>query len=129
MDKQMFNRFENGKLAIEGKNIEISAIPWNEHTNFKGVFLKNIVAAEHTKGLLTCHLVHIEPGRKIGSHTHPINIELHEVIAGYGKCITEFGEIPYTKGVIAILPENSPHEVLAGESGLYLFAKFINTQK
>ena len=125
MDRQMVTCFENGTLVVEGKHIEISNIPWNEHSNFKGVFLKNVVTAEHTNGLFTCHLVRIEPGCKIGRHTHPTSIELHEVIAGDGKCVTQWGEIPYTPGVMAVLPANSPHEVPAGANGLYLLAKFV----
>ena len=129
MDKQTFDHFENGKLAVGEKLIEISSVPWNEHKDFKGVFLKNLVLSEHTRGLMTCHLVRIEPGCKIGKHTHPMSIELHEVIAGEGKCVTKLGEVSYKRGTMAILPENSPHEVLAGEDGLYLFAKFVTVQK
>lgn len=129
MNKQLFTDFENGKFTAFGQAIDVSSLPWNAHKDFEGVFLKNIVTPEHTKGLFTCHLVRIEPGKKIGMHTHPASIELHEVIAGEGKCITEHGEIPYAPGEMAVLPDNSPHEVLAGDSGLCLFAKFITVQR
>jgi len=125
MEKRVFSCFENGRLAAEGKLIDVSTLSWNEHKDFKGVFLKNVVMPEHTNKLFTCHLVRIEPGKKIGMHTHPTSIELHEVIAGEGKCLTKHGEILYGPGQIAVLPENSPHEVQAGENGLCLFAKFI----
>ena len=125
MEKRMFTSFENGRLAAGENVVALQNIPWNAHKDFAGVFLKNIVMPEHTKGLFTCHLVRIDPGMKIGMHTHPTSIELHEVIAGEGKCLTEHGEISYAPGQIAVLPENSPHEVLAGENGLCLFAKFV----
>lgn len=125
MEKRMFTNFENGRLAVGGNIVVVQDIPWNEHKDFKGVFLKNIVTPEHTKSLFTCLLVRIEPGMKIGMHVHPTSIELHEVIDGEGKCLTEQGEIQYMPGQIAVLPENSPHEVQAGEKGLCLFAKFV----
>ncbi len=34
-------------------------------------------------------------------------------------------KLPYEAGVISILPIGMPHEVIAGEDGLYLFAKFM----
>lgn len=37
----------------------------------------------------------------------------------------EFADIPYTPGVISTLPADVPHEVNAGDNGLYLFAKFM----
>lgn len=128
MTKQLFTDFENGKFTAFGQSTDVSSQPWNAHKEFDGVYLKNIATHEHTKGLLTCHLVRIEPGKKIGLHSHPTSIELHEVIAGEGKCLTEHGEIPYAPGRMAVLPENSPHEVLAGDNGLCLFAKFITVK-
>jgi len=125
MEKRMFTNFVNGRLAEGGNAVAIQEIPWNEHKDFKGVFLKNVVTPEHTNALFTCHLVRIEPGMCIGMHTHPTSIELHEVIAGEGKCLTEQGEIQYAPGQIAVLPENSPHEVRAGKDGLCLFAKLV----
>ncbi|MDL2266631.1 cupin domain-containing protein [Desulfovibrio sp. OttesenSCG-928-G15] len=129
MGDSLFQCFAKGMLAVQGKDRDLATVPWNEHRDFKGVFLKNIVLAEHTKNLLTCHLVRIEPGCRIGKHVHPDSMELHEVVAGGGSCITESGEIAYTPGVVAVLPENSPHEVVAGEVGLCLFAKFVTVPK
>ena len=128
MDRKTMDRFENGKAIAGRKSVDLAAIPWTPHPDFKGVFMKNSVPADWTTGRLTCHLVHIEPGYRTGRHTHPTSIELHEVIAGSGKCLTERGEIPYTPGTVVVLPDNSPHEVVAGKTGLFLFAKFIPVQ-
>lgn len=125
MRKQLFKDFENGVFTVSEQTIHVSVLPWNAHKEFEGVYLKNIVTYEQTMGLFTCHLVRIEPGQKIGLHTHPTCMELHEVIAGGGKCVTERGEISYAAGKMALLPANTPHEVIAGENGLYLFAKFF----
>lgn len=127
MDKSIFDAFDNGRATAGGETTDIGRLPWNPHKNFEGVYLKNVIPGETTGGVFACCLVRIDPGKKIGMHTHPADIELHEVIAGTGTCLTEQGDIAYTPGSMAILPANSPHEVLAGGKGLWLFAKFIKT--
>ena len=122
---ELFEQFDAGVVAALGKRRETSRLAWNPHKDFPGVFLKNVVTADQTDGLFTCHLVRIEPDHKIGLHTHPASIELHEVIQGSGVCLTEQEEIPYTPGTVALIACNAPHEVRAGKNGLSLFAKFI----
>ncbi len=125
MDTNTFAHFENGTLTVGTKTWDTTTLPWNEHKDFSGVFLKNLITGEQTDGRFTCHLVRIAPNGKIGLHAHPASIELHEVVAGSGMCATESGEIAYTSGSVAVLACNAPHEVRAGKDGLYLFAKFI----
>ena len=125
MENDLFQQFENGALAGAGGQTDLGRLAWNEHKDFAGVFLKNVITAEQSGGLFTCHLVRIEPNRAIGLHTHPASIELHEVTAGSGVCLTDQGEIAYAPGTVAIIFRNAPHEVRAGEEGLRLFAKFI----
>lgn len=125
MKNDTFVHFENGNLSTGVETKNFADLPWNEHKNFSGVFLKNLVTEEQTDGRFTCHLVRIAPNGKIGLHAHPASIELHEVVAGSGVCATESGEIAYAPGSMAVLACNSPHEVRAGKDGLCLFAKFI----
>jgi quercetin dioxygenase-like cupin family protein len=129
MGKSIFHTFENGQVTANGETEDLSPQPWNPHKDFEGVYLKNVVTGDKTGGAFTCHLVRIAPDKKIGMHAHPTSTELHEVIDGDGKCVTEQGDVPYAPGSIAILAANSPHEVHAGEQGLCLFAKFINIQR
>lgn len=126
MGKGIFEQFENGMVTIGNNTKDISAIPWNEHKDFVGVFLKNIVTGDMTNGQFTCLLVRIEPNHKIGLHKHLQSVELHEVVAGSGVCATECGDIVYSPGSMAVLECNSDHEVRAGDAGLCLFAKFFN---
>ena len=128
METNMFRQFDEGVLAANGENIDMAGRSWNEHRDFSGVYLKNVVSAEQTEGVMSCHLVRIEPNKMIGMHTHPASIELHEVIAGSGVCVTEQGTVDYRPGRVAVLDRNAPHEVRAGENGLCLFAKFITPQ-
>lgn len=121
----IFEQFEKGRITTSARTKEGASIPWNEHKDFPGVFLKNLVTGEQTNGLFTCHLVRIEPNGKIGLHAHPASIELHEVVAGSGTCVTQDEDIAYAPGSLTVLACNIPHEVRAGRDGLYLFAKFM----
>ena len=122
----LFEKFNTeGQLRLPGTAVSFSEIPWNKHPTFDGVELKHIVTAKETGGQFSYHLVRIAPGGQIGLHTHPTQLETHEVIAGSGFCLRDGQKIAYEPGVISLLPANVPHEVQAGDEGLYLFAKFI----
>lgn len=127
MDYQnLFEQFDKaGKLVLPSTEISFVDIPWSKHPTFEGVELKHIVTSEQTGGQFSYHLVRIAPNKKIGNHVHKTQLETHEVISGNGVCINESVEIKYEPGVISILPMNIPHEVTAGNEGLYLFAKFM----
>ena len=127
MDYQnLFEQFNNaGKLILPHTEISFADIPWSKHPTFEGVELKHIVTSEQTGGQFSYHLVRIAPNKKIGNHVHKTQLETHEVISGNGICINEGAEIKYEPGVISILPMNIPHEVIAGNEGLYIFAKFM----
>lgn len=125
MEKGICGIFANGVATVQGESLALGPLPWNPHKEFEGVYLKNLITGDKTGGLFTCHLVRIDPGKAIGMHAHPSSIELHEVIAGEGTCLTEQGDIAYAPGSLAVLPANSAHEVRAGKNGLHLFAKFI----
>ena len=125
MKSEVFEAFDNGKLELPQKTIEFKDIPWTEHPVFAGVELKHIVKAKETDGAYSYHLVRIAPNCSIKDHIHDPQLETHEVIAGYGKCVNGGTEIRYEPGVVSIMPARVHHEVHAGEEGLYLFAKFM----
>ena len=124
--KNLFEKFnEGGKLLLPDATITFDAIPWSKHPTFEGVELKHIITSERTDGQFSYHLVRIAPNKKIGSHIHEKQLETHEVISGTGVCVNDGVELPYETGVISIFPIGVPHEVIAGDDGLYLFAKFM----
>lgn len=124
--KNLFEKFsEGGKLLLPDSTVAFDAVPWSRHPVFEGVELKHIIASEQTSGQFSFHLVRIAPNQKIGSHIHEKQLETHEVISGTGVCVNNGVELPYEAGVISIFPIGVPHEVTAGEDGLYLFAKFM----
>ena len=124
--KNLFEKFnEGGKLLLKDATITFDAIPWSKHPTFEGVELKHIITSERTDGQFSYHLVRIAPNKKIGSHIHEKQLETHEVISGTGVCVNDGVELPYETGVISIFPIGVPHEVIAGDDGLCLFAKFM----
>lgn len=120
-----FEIFNNGKLITPAATKKFRDIPWGEHPTFTGVELKHILTSEETNGAYSYHLVRIAPNCSIGKHIHEMQLETHEVIAGNGTCINEGTAITYEPGIISVFPAGIPHEVNAGEDGLYLFAKFL----
>ena len=124
--KNLFEKFnEGGKLLLPDATITFDAIPWSKHPTFEGVELKHIITSERTDGEFSYHLVRIAPNKKIGNHIHEKQLETHEVISGTGVCVNDGVELPYETGIISIFPIGVPHEVIAGDDGLYLFAKFM----
>ena len=124
--KNLFEKFnEGGKLLLPDATITFDAIPWSKHPTFEGVELKHIITSERTNGQFSYHLVRIAPNKEIGNHIHEKQLETHEVISGTGVCVNDGVELPYETGVISIFPIGVPHEVIAGDDGLCLFAKFM----
>ena len=124
--KNLFEKFnEGGKLLLPDATVTFDVIPWSKHPAFEGVELKHIITSERTDGQFSYHLVRIAPNKKIGNHIHEKQLETHEVISGTGVCVNDGVELPYEAGVISIFPIGVPHEVIAGDDGLCLFAKFM----
>ena len=116
--------FSKGKVVYQDKEIEVEKLEWNKNAN-KGVYLKHIITGEDTEGKFSCHIVKIESGCEIASHTHECNWELHEVIHGEGKCILADKEVDYSVGTLSVIPQGMEHKVKAVSGDLYLFANFI----
>ena len=124
--KNLFEKFnEGGKLLLPDATVTFDVIPWSKHPAFEGVELKHIITSERTDGQFSYHLVRIAPNKKIGNHIHEKQLETHEVISGTGVCVNDGVELPYEAGIISIFPIGVPHEVIAGDDGLCLFAKFM----
>lgn len=123
--ENLFEKFNVGALLLPETSKSFETLEWNKHPTFDGVELKHIVTANDTNGEFSYHLVRIAPNKKIGNHVHTEQSETHEVISGSGICINEGVELEYKPGIISIMKLGTPHEVIAGNDGLYLFAKFI----
>lgn len=125
INTDLFEKFNDGKFILPNKEVYFKDIPWSKHPTFEGVELKHVITAKDTDGKFSFHLVRIAPNKKIGLHVHKEQLETHEVICGTGVCINDNFKLDYAPGIISIFHKNIEHQVLAGDSGLYLFAKFF----
>lgn len=125
MDNEVFEKFNHGLFVVPDKEVAFCDIGWSKHPTFEGVELKHIITTKDTDGEFSFHLVRIAPGKRIMNHIHETQLETHEVIAGFGQCINDGVMIEYKVGTISIMPAKIEHEVIAGDEGLYLFAKFF----
>lgn len=121
----IFEKFEKGKMFLNGQEVDFASIPWSPHTKFEGVALKHLITAKDTDGTFSYHLVKIEPQKKIGMHIHETQLETHEVVAGKGICKSKELELSYEIGNIGVFSAGIEHEIIAGDEGLYIFAKFL----
>lgn len=101
------------------------SIPWLKHSVFEGVELKYLITSKEIDGQFSYHLVRIAPGKSIGNHVHKEQLETHEIIAGSGGCVHDGVSLKYEPGTISLFPIGVPHEIHAGDEGLFLFATFI----
>ena len=62
--------------------------------------------------------------KDIGGHIHAGKMELHEVMAGAGRCAIGEETVDCAPGTIAYIPDDIHHRVMAGDGGLELLAKF-----
>ena len=86
--------------------------------------MKHLVTGADTNGTSSVHLVKVNPGCCIGDHIHQGKSEIHQVVAGEGRCLLGEREIAYAEGVVAVIPADRPHSVVADEPGLFLLAVF-----
>ena len=123
--RDTFEAFNCGSLKLTRLTVSFAELAWSKHPVFEGVELKHIVTSTQTNGQFSYHLVRIAPNKKIGLHTHEKQLETHEVVSGEGVCKNDHMELNYQPGTISIFPISVEHEVIAGEHGLLLFAKFF----
>jgi len=116
--------FETGTVCGVGFLEQSADNGFIPHSAFKGVSLKHLVRGEMTGGQISCHLVRVEPGCVLDTHTHPAQIEIHEVIYGDGVCELSGDKFDYKPGVVGVIPSGAVHRIVAGKEGLYILAKF-----
>jgi quercetin dioxygenase-like cupin family protein len=114
-----------GKVFALSQVKDIDSLNWNPHAKFAGVSLKHLVTGAATQGQFSCHLVRIQAGHEIGDHIHEKQWELHEVLQGNAKGVLAQQEMAYVPGTFIVIPQGQTHKIAAGESDVYLFAKFV----
>lgn len=116
--------FETGSVSGSAGKRKTESIAWTPHPAFAGVSMKHLVTGADTNGTSSVHLVRVNPGCCIGDHIHDGKTEIHQVVSGDGRCLVEEREIEYGEGVVAVIPADRQHSVVAGAPGLFLLAVF-----
>ncbi len=123
--KKISTNIANGIIHYTDRTANISDVEWAKHPNFKGVYLKHMIKGADTDEFFSSHLVKIDPNCCLENHCHENQVELHEVIEGYGTCLLIEESFDYHLGKMAVIPRGEGHMVKAGENGLILLAKFF----
>lgn len=114
-----------GRLARPDGDTDLTTRPWSPHPRFAGVALRHLISAADTSGALSTHLVRINAGAELSSHSHKDSLELHEVLRGTGVCTLGHRSAIYQPGTCGLIPAGLAHSVRADEGeDLYLLAKF-----
>jgi quercetin dioxygenase-like cupin family protein len=121
-NKQSSGRYTT--IVSPGQTTGVESLPWNPHSKFAGVFLRHLVTGKDTGGRLSLHHVWVDPGCAIGDHAHAGQVEIHDILAGTGKCTLEGTAISYVPGVVGVMPADQVHRVEAGDKGILLLATF-----
>jgi quercetin dioxygenase-like cupin family protein len=123
--KKIVELFDNGVVFLPGGGVDVAKLPWHEHPEFKGVYLKDLVKAEDTKGAFSCHIVKVEKGFEVGEHSHMSEWEFNEALDGAGSFVINGRAYACKPGFSYATPPGTPHMVSAPREDVYLLAKFI----
>ena len=114
----------NSAVVLPGQTVAVESLLWNPHPKFAGVSLRHLVTGKDTGGRVSLHHVRVDPGCSIGDHAHAGQVEIHDVLAGTGKCTLQGTAIAYVPGVVGVMPADQVHRVEAGDNGMLLLATF-----
>jgi quercetin dioxygenase-like cupin family protein len=128
-ESKVVELFAMGKIVIPEKAVDAAKLPWYEHPGFKGVFLKDLVTAEDTKGAFSCHIVKVTMGCEVGEHYHNAEWEFNEVLEGSGSFIINGKKFACKAGFSYATPPGVTHSVSAPGEDIYLLAKFVPALK
>lgn len=117
--------FDEAKVIYPEKEVNAKDAIWYQHPDFKGVFLKDLVQGKDTGGRFSCHVVRIEKGCEVGSHSHNGQWEFNEAIEGDGVFIIGDREVRFSPGYSFATPPGVSHTVIAEGTDVYILAKFI----
>lgn len=124
-ESKIVKQFDEGIIRFPQTEIQSKSLNWYEHPAFKGVYLKDLIPGTETGGQFSCHIVKIEKGCKVGSHSHDAQWELNESLQGNGTFILGDKEIHSGPEYSFVTPPGVEHSVIAGDEDLYVLAKMI----
>lgn len=120
----MREKFARGNIYTLKKDVKAADIEYTPHAKFTGVYLKHLVTGDMTDGLISCHIVKVDPNCVLDFHQHENAVEIHEVIEGDGICTIGQKDVKYEVGSLGVMPKGVPHKIAAGKDGIAVLAKF-----
>jgi len=121
----MENPFLHAHIALADDDMCCGNMVWNKHPVFAGVSLRHMVTGKETDGRFSAHLVRVDPGCALESHSHAENWEFHSVISGTARCEVAGRMTGYAPGVCGVMPQGVAHRVVAGDEEVYILATFV----
>ena len=81
---------------------------WKAHPRFPGLLMKSLLTSADN-ALATVSLVRVPPGRVVGRHDHPKQVETVYLLAG--KSILTLGDtdVPFNAGQVVAIPIGLEH--------------------
>ncbi|HKZ70518.1 MAG TPA: cupin domain-containing protein [Anaerolineales bacterium] len=76
---------------------------WQEHPRFPGILMKSLLTTADN-ALANVNLVQVPPGREVGRHIHPTQIETVYLITGRSVLTVGDMEAPLKSGHIVAIP-------------------------
>jgi quercetin dioxygenase-like cupin family protein len=98
--------------------------PWGDHPRFAGVRMKPLLTPADNE-LANVGLVQVPPGRQVGRHVHPTQVDTVYLLAGLAVLALGDHEAPLQPGSIVAIPIGVPHALRnAGSEPVELIAFF-----
>ncbi len=81
---------------------------WQEHPRFAGILMKGLLTSADN-ALASVNTVRVPPGREIGRHRHPTQVETVYVISGQAVFWLGGAEVPVRAGQVFAVPIGVEH--------------------
>ena len=87
---------------------DTTAGEWQEHPRFAGIWMKPLLTRADN-ALANVSLVRVPPGREVGRHIHPTQVETVYILTGRSILTVGDTEAPLEAGQIAAIPIGAEH--------------------
>jgi quercetin dioxygenase-like cupin family protein len=117
--------FEEGSIIFPKYSTDANSKPWYNPPGWNGVFLRDLITENETRGKFTYHLVRIQDHCEVPKHDHATQWEFNLILSGNGQFLFGNEKIPIKIGQTYITPPGTNHTVQAKTRDLVLLALFI----
>ena len=109
---------------MAGRSIDSNTLPWNPHRDFENVRIKTLETRASHPGI-SLHIMRIDIGAEMTSHTHGKEIETLYITSGRGILTMGHAQAACSEGFCASIPPGTVHALRnIGDTPLDLVAVF-----